>query len=320
MTYARSLLIPPGSAGTFHCVSRCVRRAFLCGEDRLTGRSFEHRRQWVEDRIHFLAEVFGVAIWGYAVMSNHLHVVVQTLPEAVAAWSDAEVTGRWVRLFPREDLSPEWRAGLLASNPEKLAVLRSRLADLSWFMRCLSEPIARAANREDICKGRFWEGRYKVQVLLDEAAVLSAMTYVDLNPIRAGLCETLETSDHTSAQKRLKAIEAEPEHAKAALAPIAGIRGLCVLSMTQVDYLRLVDASGRQVREGKRGAIRGAMPAILQRFGVEGERWVAQVLAVRSGYSRAIGSAERMVGQAQALGQGWMRGIGVARRFAAGGQ
>jgi len=91
MTYARKILIPKGSPGTFHCVSRCVRRAFLCGEDRLTGRSFEHRRQWVEDRIHELAGIFGVAIWGYAVMSNHLHVVVQILPEVVSRWSNAEV-------------------------------------------------------------------------------------------------------------------------------------------------------------------------------------------------------------------------------------
>ena len=67
MSCARSLLIPPGSAGTFHCVSRCVRRAFLCGEDRLTGRSFEHRRQWVEDRIVHLAGIFGVSVWGFAV-------------------------------------------------------------------------------------------------------------------------------------------------------------------------------------------------------------------------------------------------------------
>ncbi|MCB1602124.1 MAG: hypothetical protein KDI66_19040 [Xanthomonadales bacterium] len=111
MTYARSILIPTGSAGTFHCVSRRVRRAFLCGEDRLTGRSFEHRRQWVEDRIHQLADIFGVAVWGYAVMCNHprssrgqvLHVVVQTLPQAVARWSVNAVAARWMILFPRQD-------------------------------------------------------------------------------------------------------------------------------------------------------------------------------------------------------------------------
>jgi len=91
MTYPRSILVTRGSPGTFHCVSRCVRRAFLCGEDRRTGRSFEYRRQWVEDRIHELAGIFGVSEWGYAVLSNHLHVVVQTLPEVVASWSADEV-------------------------------------------------------------------------------------------------------------------------------------------------------------------------------------------------------------------------------------
>lgn len=135
-------------------------------------------------------------------------------------------------------------------------------------------------------------------------------------PIRAGLCETLEASGHTSAQERLRAIEVELQEADAPLAPVCGIRGLCVLSMTQVEYLRLVDATGRQVREGKRGVIRGDAPAIFQRFVSSGEHWVTQVLAVRSGYSRAIGAAERLVEQAQALGQRWMRGIGTARRTA----
>lgn len=130
MTYARSILIPPGSPGTFHCVSRCVRRAFLCGEDRLTGRSFAHRRLWVENRIHELAGIFGVAIWGYAVMSNHLHVVVQTLPEAVAHWSADEVAARWVRLFPRQDQNHELRAEVLAGNDNRIELLRERLSDL----------------------------------------------------------------------------------------------------------------------------------------------------------------------------------------------
>jgi len=114
-----------------------VRRAFLCGEDRLTGRSFEHRRQWVEDRIHELAGIFGVSVWGYAVMSNHLHVVVQTLPEVVASWSADEVAERWLRLFPRQEQDSAMRAEVLAGNEERIKDLRERLSDLSWFMRCL---------------------------------------------------------------------------------------------------------------------------------------------------------------------------------------
>jgi REP element-mobilizing transposase RayT len=86
MTYPRNQLVPPGSPGVYHCVSRCVRRAFLCGEARYSGQSFEHRRQWVEDQLHQQAEVFAVLLWAYAVMSNHLHVVVQVLPDS-AAWA-----------------------------------------------------------------------------------------------------------------------------------------------------------------------------------------------------------------------------------------
>ncbi len=317
MTYARSVLIPRGSSGTFHCVSRCVRRAFLCGEDRLTGRSFEHRRQWVEDRIHELASIFGVAIWGYAVMSNHLHVVVQTLPESVAKWSDDEVAQRWMRLYPRQDQNPQMRAEVLAGNGERIKELRVRLANLSWFMRCLAEPIARAANREDICKGRFWEGRFKCQSLLDDNAVLASMAYVDLNPVRAKICDTLEASAHTSARVRLTEIEREPAAAERPLEPVAGIRGLCVLPMTQAEYLSLVDYTGRQIRADKRGTLEGQAPAALARLGYRPEVWTRQVLAVKSDFSRAMGAVECLIAKAAEMGQYWLRGIATARWLAA---
>lgn len=317
MTYARSILIPPGSAGTFHCVSRCVRRAFLCGEDQLTGRSFAHRRQWVEDRIHLLADIFGVALWGYAVMSNHLHVVVQTLPAVVSGWSAGEVAQRWIRLFGRRDLQAELRVGMLADNAERIAELRKRLASISWFMRCLSEPIARAANKEDHCKGRFWEGRFKCQSLLDENAVVAAMAYVDLNPVRAQICDSLEASKHTSARDRLTEIEQNAAAADRPLAPIAGIRGLCVLQITQAEYLNLVDYTGRQIRGDQRGAIAGPTPAVLARLGYRIETWTRQVLAIKSDYSRAIGALERLIEKAAAMGQSWLRGVAVARQLAA---
>jgi hypothetical protein len=203
-----------------------VRRAFLCGADHYSGQLFEHRRQWEEDRLRTLGEVFAVSIWGFAVMSNHLHVVVQTVPEVASAWSDLEVAERWVRLFARPGQAPEVRAALLAVHAERIAILCSRLSDLSWFMRTLSEPIARRANQEDRCKGRFWEGRFKCQALLDDAAVIAAMAYVDLNPVRAKLCDTLAASHHTSARQRIIEIEATPTAASHALAPVLGIRGL----------------------------------------------------------------------------------------------
>ncbi|MGY6553041.1 MAG: transposase [Wenzhouxiangella sp.] len=100
MTYPRCQIAPPGPPGFFHVISRCVRRAYLCGLDRYSGRNFDHRRQWIEDRIRFLAESFAVSVYAYAVMSNHFHIVMSVDPNEAAAWSDEEVARRWLRVFP----------------------------------------------------------------------------------------------------------------------------------------------------------------------------------------------------------------------------
>ncbi|MDZ4114498.1 MAG: transposase [Xanthomonadaceae bacterium] len=314
MTYPRSQLVPPGSPGVYHCVSRCVRRAFLCGEDRYSGQSFEHRRQWIEDRMQHLADVFAVSLWAYAVMSNHLHVVVQVLPDVAAQWADEEVAERWIRLFPKAGQDTELRVEALIANPERLAVLRSRLSDLSWFMRCLSEHIARRANAEDQCKGRFWEGRFKCQALLDESAVLAAMAYVDLNPVRAALCDTLEDSAHTSAWRRLAQIDTNT-HTGEVIAPVAGVGGQCVLGITENDYLQLLDWTGRQVHPNKRGTLSGPPPHALRRLHHDSAHWPRQVLAVGSDFHRAVGAAESLIAKASAMGQRWLHGIGAARRL-----
>ena len=193
MALPRGKYVKDGQIGVYHCTTRCVRRAFLCGMDHYTGQSFEHRKTWVEQRLFLLAECFAVAIHAYAVMSNHLHVVLQLDPAWLAPWPDAEVAARWVKLYPPREDTEAARAlkrERLLQQPERLTVVRTRLSDLSWFMKCLAEPIARQANAEDSCKGRFWEGRFKAQRLCDERALLAAMAYVDLNPIRAGLAST----------------------------------------------------------------------------------------------------------------------------------
>ncbi|SFN67160.1 transposase [Dokdonella immobilis] len=220
MTTARSLLVDPHTPGVYHCISRCVRRAWLCGMDPYNGKSYEHRREWVEQRLLELAEIFAVGIHAYAVMSNHVHVVQRIDPPTAVAWSPEEVASRWVRLFPAmrdsevDEAACRQKEETLLSNADRLAVCRQRLGSLAWFMRSLNEPIARRANREDACTGRFWEGRYKCQALLDDAAVLTCMSYVDLNPIRAGIAENLESSIHTSANYRIAGLREHPERAQ----------------------------------------------------------------------------------------------------------
>lgn len=214
MTMPRSAVVSLSDTPWYHVVSRCVRRAFLCGDDNVTGKNFNHRRGWIEARILELAGVFAINVAAYAVMSNHYHIVVRIDDERAKKWTDTEVLRRWTQLFTgplfvRRYLSEErdeMDVSQLASVSTWAATYRERLHDLSWFMRVLNESIARMANAEDDCTGRFWEGRFKSQALLDEHALLTAMAYVDLNPIRAAIAETPEQSDHTSVQQRIRDI------------------------------------------------------------------------------------------------------------------
>ena len=207
---ARYEIMDPAEVQVLHCVQRCVRRAFLCGEDPYTGQSYEHRREWIRQRLEFLASVFGIDCLTYTVLSNHLHVVLRSRPDVVATWSDEQVARRWLKLFPKrrnQDGSPaeptKPEIDMIINDPDVLAERRQRLSDTSWWMRCTAETIARQANREDECTGRFWEGRFKAQLLLDEASLLACAAYVDLNPIRAALAETPEQSKYTGAKDRL---------------------------------------------------------------------------------------------------------------------
>ena len=228
MTRPRSELVSVTDTPWYHVVSRCVRRAFLCGQDHHTGQNFDHRRGWIEARIRQLCGVFAIDVAAYAVMSNHYHIVLRIDQSRAQGWSDEAVLRRWTGVFSgplavQRYLDPQKRDTLhdaeLAQVQEWAGIYRSRLADLSWFMRVLNETIARKANAEDGVRGRFWEGRFKSQALLDEQAILSAMAYVDLNPIRAGIANTPETSEYTSVEARLCPDKAETRMQAALVKP-----------------------------------------------------------------------------------------------------
>ncbi len=319
MGYPRRLYVPPDTPGTYHCVARCVRRAFLCGHDPVTGRSFEHRKQWVEDRILMLAHVFAVAVHAYAVMSNHFHVVLETDPATARAWSDEETARRWLALSGSTAVSEstlESRLAALLAQPERLGVLRQRLGNLSWFMRYLNEPIARRANREDGCTGRFWEGRFACQALLDDSALLACMVYVDLNPVRAGRVATPEAGLHTSVRRR--AHRPQPPHRQ--LPPLAASIHSQALALSTAQYLALVDWTGRSLHPANKGAIPPAAPPILARLAMRPRQWLIQVPATESHYWRAIGCTEALLARAHSAGLRWLRGIGMARALERAGR
>jgi REP element-mobilizing transposase RayT len=299
----------------YHCVSRCVRRAFLCGADPHTGKSYEHRRQWIVDRIKQLTDIFAISTCAYSVMSNHYHVILHVDTEHAAAWSENEVIDRWERLFSLPVLVQRYLAKEAISQAERdtvsdlLAKWRSRLYDISWFMRCINEPIARQANKEDGCTGRYWEGRYKSQALLDEKALAACMAYVDLNPVRAGMAETPEQSEYTSIKERSQKFKqfpggAEESNTPNGLLPFAGYPRQDMpngLPFRLKDYLELVDWTGRAILENKRGYIPDHQPPILERLQVDPKHWLYMTQNFESRFKGLVGTSYALKAVCQKL-------------------
>lgn len=321
MGLPRSKYVQEGKEGVYHCFSRCVRRAFLYGYDTRTGRDFSHRKAWLVNRLRRLAGIFAVEVCAYAVMENHYHTILRTRPDIVDGWSDKEVAKRWVTLFPRNKglkgrrkLTIEEQIRALVNYPEYIATLRQRLSSLSWFMGRLNEYMARAANKEDGVKGRFWESRFECQALLDEAAIASCMVYVDLNPVRAGRAATPEESDFTSIQERIRAWGRKAENTDSWLCPIeseGGRRG--ILPMTVSEYIDLVDKSGRMIRLDKRGAIDAGLRPILVRIGVNPQAWTKTISDFGDKFSLVAGLASNLRKYANHLGRRWFKGVGAAQ-------
>lgn len=301
MPLPRKQLISLIDTPYYHCVSRCVRRAYLCGTDSVTGQSFEHRRGWVEERLLYLSSLFAIDICAFAVMNNHTHLVLHVNQTDALNWSDKEVASRWHKLHKGTILTQQFTqdASLTPSQQttlaDTLAIYRSRLTDISWFMRELNEPIARRANREDNCTGHFWEGRFKSQALLDQQALAACMVYVDLNPIRADIARSLETSRHTSIKHRLEDLKKNdkcthfmPFIGKATLNPSHGI------AFDLIDYIQLVELTGQAKASEKKGCISINTSPILNQLGFDETCWLALSLNFENSFKVAAGQADSL--------------------------
>ena len=302
-------------------MARTNRRCFLLGDDLLTGKNFDHRKQWIEDKLQQLAASFGIDLLAFSCLSNHFHLVLRSRPDVVATWDDTEVARRWWSLCPQRKIKSkiegdkswvpaeptEWDLNSIRNDPVKLAEVRSRLSDISWWMRLLCQTIALRANGEEgKGLGRFWQSRFKAVRILDEESLLACAAYVDLNPIRAALAETVEMSDYTSAQRRIAALKERMEansdsnpatnarRADSFLSPISidergdpmdslpnRSRERCsdkgFLAMADAEYLAILDWLARDTDAGKRGQTSAEAPPVLERLGIDAVEWSKMV-------------------------------------------
>lgn len=323
----------------YHVINRCVRRAYLCGQDNVTGRCYEHRREWIETMMLQLASVFAIDVAAYAVMSNHYNLVLRVNADQVKSWSDDEVLQRWTQLFKGPDLVRRYRDDPAEFNEAMLTRIglyveeyRKRLQDISWFMRIMNESIARMANKEDDVKGRFWEGRFKSQALLDEQAIISVMAYVDLNPVRAGIADSLPDSDFTSVKRRItgdtgsSCISADQSEHPLKDMPVSelplatlmpfdpGGRLADAIAFSLTDYLEFVDYLGRAIHPKKRGYIPPHIPELMKELGLT-YQWLTDLAEGRwlNGFGWAIGTAEHL----KEVRPTRMKGIGRASKMVA---
>ena len=322
MATRRSDLVNLSETPFYHCVTRCVRQCYLCGYDKNTGQSFEHRRGWVEKRTLFLSSVYAIDLCAYAVMSNHVHVVLRVDEKAANSLSMREVLILWHKLHKGTLLTKSYLAGEALSEAELLsvkrtaAVYRKRLFSISWFMRDLNEYIARAANAEDECKGRFWEGRFKSQALLDEKALLSCMVYVDLNPIRASLASTPEDSEYTSIKRRIECkLTRKTSTGILPFKSDTACSNQYCLNLTFTEYATLLTQTGKAVRDDKAGFIDGEYQASLNQIALSSSQWLKASLEFEQHFSIAVGSVSRIKKFQLTTGRRRLKGVSTARKL-----
>lgn len=302
LTTARQQLVSTDVTSYYHCVSRCVRRSFLCGKDIVTNRCYEHRREWIEQKIYALTHVYCIDICAYAIMSNHYHLVVNINQDKALKLTLHQVVERWSQIHKLPVLIQRWQNKQLTSLVEQtrcielIEVWRARLSSLSWFMKELNYDIACQANREDNCTGHFWESRFKSQALLDEKALVAAMAYVDLNPIRAGITNIPERSEFTSLKARIDALNNNVVTAPC-LHPFIGNPAnepKEEIPFRLMDYLELVDWTARHYRDGK-ASMSAKMPNILSRLSFNSRDWLRICTELEKSRATAIGTRPQAV-------------------------
>jgi REP element-mobilizing transposase RayT len=350
MATARSQTVFPEETQILHIWCRVVRKSFLCGFDRLLNRDYDHRKEWVREKIKFSAEIYAIDVITFAILDNHYHLVVRTRPDVVAAMTNEEVVRSILRLggeywfnsdgSDRKKTRKEINRRL--NDKQWLLKARVRLSNISKMMQTINQSIARRANKEDGVLGRFFEARFGHEVLVDMPDVLACAMYIDLNPVRANKANTPEDSEYTGAYERVSDLRmfiaeqngsyrmgvthssdaihqwerlgegnsgwlsplsiderkdpvgpdrTEPIDLETMMRRRASNKG--VFSMTLMEYLELLDFTGRRYRADKRGMIDESVPSVLERLGFDFEDLEAKVEYLAVTHALYFESTER---------------------------
>lgn len=338
MTLPRSKLVDIEVTRWYHCISRCVRRANLLGE----GEQIGERKHWIERRLQELDSIFAVSVGGFAILDNHLHLLLRLDADEAQRWSDEQVVERWFRLYPprgtdRKPLPAAKREELIKeklADAEWLRETRARLSSLSWLMKCLKEPLSRMVNKAEHCTGAFFEGRFKSIAVLDQEALLTVCTYIDLNPVAAGIARTPEESAHTSVKARVEHVVGNGRIADVQAAQRGSVSGsraarqledklwlIPIEDRRRVDsqregmlegftldnYLLLLEYTGRLLRDGK-ATICAEVTDILTRIGSTAAAWERRMQRLHGG--RLLGRF--IAGSREALQRATQR-LGISR-------
>lgn len=333
MAVPRSIIVDLETTSYYHVMSKCVRGSFLCGIDPKTQEDYSHRKQWIEDRIKQLAYAFAIQVASYVVMSNHFHLVLFVDEELGKSLTNEEVLERWKSIFPTDAKKIERMDEM--RKFEKINACRGKLIDLSWFMRCLNEYIAKRANGEEKCEGRFWAGRFKSQALLDPGAIITTSAYVDLNPLRAGIAKTPEDSEFTSIKQRvdysakqvgkkskskpnppLKQIYDtldQPNYLMSFLNPENKKETKIKLPITFSEYLEVVDYTARLIRTDGKASMPESVAPIFERLGLRGENWWQYASHLGTNFSYAVGNLTKYRTFGKTGRKGPNKGSAIAR-------
>ncbi len=333
MPYPRSKIISKTIDGHYHLTSRCVRGAYLLNPDNT--KEHKRRKKWIINKMIFLSQIFYIGIDAFAIMDNHMHVVVETKYLEADSADAEDIAFRWLYLHPKKRDKkglpiPPSRDEIkkFIKNSEEIEAVRAKLRDLSYYMKELNQTIAKKINKEDETMGRFWQGRFNSIYLPEEGAVLKCMMYVDLNEVRALIAKSPECSKFSSCYRRIKAefarekLKKEPNNEIAReeskldnwLEPVFNTkkkRGY--LNITFNEYLELLDWTGRQIMDNKRGAISESLEPILKRVGLKSDKWIDTFLSFGKDFKRVAGSEEAIRKHANDVHKNWFQGIGCAR-------